>query len=158
MRIRILCVGRLKEEFYRKACSEYCMRLSRYAAVEVVEVADESAPEQLSLVQRQQVLSLEAQRLEKQIKGDITVALCIEGVTESSTAFAKRMARYVQNGVSCVEFLIGGSLGLDDEVVQAANERLSLSAMTFPHNLARLVLLEQLYRAMKINRNETYHK
>jgi 23S rRNA (pseudouridine1915-N3)-methyltransferase len=158
MRVRILCVGRLKEGFYRAACGEYLKRLQKYATVEVVEVADESAPEKLSDALRDQVLLREAQRLIKQQKGDVTVALCIEGAQEDSLTFARRIDGYERAGVSCVEFLIGGSLGLHASLVKAADATLSLSALTFPHNLARVVLLEQLYRAMKINRGEPYHK
>ncbi len=158
MRIRILCVGKLKEKFYQQACDEYAKRLSKYATVEIVEVPDESAPEQLHFAEQQQLLVREAQRLQKQSKGDVSIALCIGGVTESSEEFAKRLCAYENSGISCVQFLIGGSLGLHESLLKASHERLSLSRLTFPHNLARVVLLEQLYRAMKINRNETYHK
>ncbi len=158
MRIRILCVGKLKENFYQQACEEYQKRLTKYATVEIVEVADESAPEQLSHAEQQQVLYREGQRLQKQSKGDVTLALCIGGKQESSEEFAKRLCSYESSGISCVQFLIGGSLGLHESLIQAADEKLSLSKLTFPHNLARLVLLEQTYRAMKINRNEPYHK
>jgi len=158
MRIRILCVGRLKEIFYQKACDEYLKRLQKYATVEVVEVPDESAPESLQPAEQRQVLAREAQRLQKQMKGDVTVALCVGGVEEDSLCFAQRLRSYENEGISCLQFLIGGSMGLDASLAQKADLRLSLSQLTFPHNLARVVLLEQLYRAMKINRNETYHK
>ncbi len=158
MRIRILCVGKLKEGYYQRACDDYRKRLQRFAAIEIVEVADEHAPESLSAAERQQVKRREGERLSKHLKDGLTVALCLEGKQEDSRAFAAKMAGYEQRGLSCVQLLIGGSLGLDHLLIEQADERLSLSAFTFPHNLARLVLLEQLYRAMKINRNEPYHK
>ncbi len=158
MRIRILCVGKLKEGYYRRACDDYIKRLGRYATVEVVEVADERAPENLHPAERKQVMAREGERLKKHIKGGETVVLCIDGKSENSLAFAKRISRYEQRSISCVQFIIGGSLGLDQSLIEQADDRLSLSELTFAHNLARLVILEQLYRAMKINHNEPYHK
>jgi 23S rRNA (pseudouridine1915-N3)-methyltransferase len=158
MRIRILCVGKLKDGFYLKACEEYQKRLSRYANVEIIEVADEAAPERQSAAERSQTLWREGERLQRQMQSAATIALCVDGEADTSEAFAGRIAAYERGGAGCVQFLIGGSNGLDPALADAASLRLSLSSLTFPHNLARLVLLEQLYRAMKINRGETYHK
>ena len=158
MQIRILCVGKLKEDFYQKGCAEYQKRLSRFAKVEIVEVADEPAPERCSAAQQQALLQTEAQRLLDRLKPGPVVALCIEGRQLDSLGFAAQLQRMLEGGTPCVQFLIGGSLGLHSSALARADQKLSLSPLTFPHNLARLVLLEQVYRAMKIYRHEAYHK
>lgn len=158
MQIRILCVGKLKEIFYQKGCAEYQKRLARFAKVEIVEIADEPAPERCSAAQQQAILQKEAQRLLDRLKPGPVVALCIEGRQMDSPTFAAQLQRTLEGGTPCVQFLIGGSLGLHASAIARADQKLSLSSFTFPHNLARLVLLEQVYRAMKINRHEAYHK
>ena len=158
MQIRILCVGKLKEDFYQKGCAEYQKRLSRFAKVEIVEVADEPAPERCSVAQQQAIMQKEAQRLVEKLKPGPVVALCIAGKQPDSLGFAAQLQRALEAGRPCVQFLIGGSLGLHDIALARADDRLSLSALTFPHNLARLVLLEQIYRGFKINEGSSYHK
>ncbi len=159
MRIRIVCVGRLKEPYFLEAEAEFCRRLGRYAPTEVVEVADEPAPESLSAAQRRQVMAREAQRLLERIRPEeYVIALDARGTRRTSEAFAARLAALRDGGTRCATFLIGGSLGLGEAAFSRAAETLSLSDMTLPHRIARLVLLEQVYRAQKINAGEPYHK
>ena len=154
---RILCVGKLKEPAAKALCGEYQKRLSAYGGVEILEVADEKAPERLSDKQRLSVLAAEGARLSGRLSQGPVVALCIDGQRMDSLSFAEWLRGQEQNR-GPLQFIIGGSLGLDQTLIQKADFCLSLSDMTFPHNFARLLLLEQLYRACKINRNETYHK
>lgn len=158
MQIQVLSVGKVKEPFFRQACAEYEKRLSRYTKLNCIEVADESIPEKAGPAECRRVLQREGERLRAHCKPGLTIALCIQGRTMDSPSFAGLLRQAEQSGVSCVQFLIGGSLGLDASVVQQADIKLSFSPMTFPHNLAKVMLLEQIYRGMKINRGETYHK
>ncbi|HWR18107.1 MAG TPA: 23S rRNA (pseudouridine(1915)-N(3))-methyltransferase RlmH [Clostridia bacterium] len=159
MTIRVICVGRLKERFYEDAVSEFVKRLSRYASVQMIEVADEKAPEKLSDAQREQVKAEEGKRmLLKLDKNDFTVALAIEGKELSSPALADTIQAWMNDGKGSFAFLIGGSLGLSAEVLARADYLLSFSKMTFSHQVFRVMLLEQLYRAFKILSNEPYHK
>ncbi len=159
MTIRVISVGRLKERFYEEAVSEFVKRLSRYASVQMIEVADEKAPEKLSDAQREQVKAEEGKRmLLKLDKNDFTVALAIEGKELSSPALADTIQAWMNDGKGSFAFLIGGSLGLSAEVLARADYLLSFSKMTFSHQVFRVMLLEQLYRAFKILSNEPYHK
>jgi len=159
MRIKLLTVGRLKEAFFRDALAEYKKRLSRYAQVEVIEVADQPAPEKLTPAQKEQVLRQEGERLLSHIQEqDTVIALCIEGRQMSSEALAATIDTYMNTGKSSLCFIIGGSLGLSPEVVKKASLKLSFSPMTFSHQIFRVMLLEQVYRAFKIIRGEPYHK
>ncbi len=159
MNIRVVCVGRLKERFYEEAVSEFLKRLSRYASVEIAEVSDEKAPEKLSAAQREQVKLEEGRRiLSKLDKNDFVVALAIEGKALSSTELAEVLQSRMNEGKGSFAFLIGGSLGLSAEVLSRADVLLSFGKMTFSHQLFRVMLLEQLYRAFKIMNNEPYHK
>ncbi len=157
--IKLLCVGKLREAHWLFACAEYEKRLARYTRLEITEVAEEKAPETLSPAQRAQVKRLEGARLlEKTAEGDFVVALAPEGARLSSEAFAQKLALWEGTGRGRVAFLIGGSLGLSDEALARADFTLSFSEMTFPHQLFRAMLLEQVYRAFRINANEPYHK
>lgn len=159
MTIKIACVGKLKERFYVEAVQEFCKRLSRYALIDVCEVADERAPETLSAVQRAQVLQKEGARLLARIApNEFVVALCIDGQALSSTELASQLSTWMGEGKSRICFVIGGSLGLSEDVCARANARLSFSKMTFSHQLIRVMLLEQVYRAFKIIQGEPYHK
>lgn len=158
MPITILAIGKQKEPHYRAAALEYQRRLSRYAKLSVVELADEQDPGEQSEALVQKALEVEGRRILDRIKPtDIVITLEIEGSQLDSLAFSKRLAAWHHASAS-VCFVIGGSLGLSEEVKQRANERLSLSIMTFPHQLARVMLLEQLYRGYKILSAERYHK
>lgn len=158
MQIRILCVGKLKEKALKELCAEYQKRLGRYTSLEIIEVADEPAPESLSPALQEKVKQAESGRLLQKSKPGYKIALCLNGQQPDSLAFAQKIRRMENSGTGCVQFYIGGSLGLSDDLIQGCDETLCLSNLTFPHNLARLLLLEQIYRGYKINRGETYHK
>ncbi|MBO2516025.1 MAG: 23S rRNA (pseudouridine(1915)-N(3))-methyltransferase RlmH [Clostridiales bacterium] len=158
MSIAILCVGKLKEKFWQDAAGEYVKRLQRYVKLEVIEVPDLPEPANASDADREQVKEKEGKALLSRIRpGDRVCALCIEGPQVESPELAKRMKADEQTGARRV-YVIGGSLGLSDEVLKRADDRLSMSKMTFPHALARVMLLEQLYRGAKIGAGERYHK
>ncbi|MCL2544802.1 MAG: 23S rRNA (pseudouridine(1915)-N(3))-methyltransferase RlmH [Clostridia bacterium] len=160
MNMAILCVGRLRERFYRQAADEYLKRLRRFGACAEIEVADLPEPANPSPALEAEVRRKEGERLLAALRpGDYVVALCVNGAQCTSEALAGRVtASRARSDIKRVVWVIGGSLGLGEAVTARANERLSLSAMTLPHQLARVVLLEQLYRACKIAANERYHK
>jgi 23S rRNA (pseudouridine1915-N3)-methyltransferase len=157
--ISIISIGKLKEKYLKQGIDEYLKRLSAYAKVEIIELPDEKAPENLSETDMEIVKNKEGSRiLEKMSDDTYVIALAIQGKAKSSEELAKDMDRLATYGKSKIAFVIGGSLGLSKEVMQRANDTLSFSKMTFPHQLMRLILLEQIYRAFKINRGEPYHK
>ncbi len=159
MNISIVTVGKLKEKYLKQGIDEYLKRLSAYAKVEMIEVADEKAPEELSELEMAQVKQKEGDRILGKISQDTYVfALAINGKMQSSEELADRLDKLATYGKSKFAFVIGGSLGLSDEVLARANEQLSFSKMTFPHQLMRLILVEQIYRTFRINRGEPYHK
>ena len=159
MKITILAVGKVKEKFYRDALDEYVKRLSRYCRMEIVEVADEKTEENSTETECSLILEKEAQRLLKCIReDDYCIALAIDGKKMDSVAFSKKLENLGIMGKSSIVFIIGGSLGLHGSVLKRADERLSFSDMTFPHQLMRVILGEQIYRAFRIARNEPYHK
>lgn len=157
--IKIIAVGKIKEKFYEDAVAEYAKRLSAYVKLNIIQVADEKCPENLSEKQEEIVKQKEGERILKNIKDtDHVVTLEICGKRKTSEGFAKLIRSLEVSGQSDMTFVIGGSLGLSDEVKKRSDTALSFSDMTFPHQLMRVVLLEQIYRAYKINRNEPYHK
>ena len=159
MKISIIAVGKIKEKYLKDGIAEYSKRLSRFSDIEVIEVEDEQAPENLSAAQELQIKRREADKISRKIKDGATViVLDVKGDRMDSIAFAGKLDAYLIGGSSNLVFVIGGSLGLAPELVKSAHLRLSMSEMTFPHQLARLVLLEQLFRAFKIMKGETYHK
>ncbi len=159
MNIDIVCVGKVKERYLRDAIDEYRKRLSRFAKVEVVEVADEKTPERASDALNARIKEKEGERILRHLRdGAFVVALAIEGGQLTSEQFAARIAQWGLHGVSHLQFVIGGSLGLDPRVLKRADMLLSFSKMTFPHQLMRVILLEQVYRGFKINAHEPYHK
>ncbi|WP_377887233.1 23S rRNA (pseudouridine(1915)-N(3))-methyltransferase RlmH [Alkalihalobacillus sp. R86527] len=159
MNISIVTVGKLKEKYLKQGIAEYTKRLGPFAKIEVIEVPDEKAPENLSEVEMVQVKNAEGTRILSKISQDAhVIALAIEGNMKTSEKLAKDLDQLATYGKSKVAFVIGGSLGLSDDVMKRANDTLSFSKMTFPHQLMRLVLVEQIYRAFKINRGEPYHK
>ena len=159
MKLRVICVGRLKEKFYTDAVNEFKKRLSRFAEVEIVELADEKAPEKLSDAELEQLKLVEGRRiLAKLADGETVVALEIRGVQLSSTELAEKLKNLMLEGKSRLAFIIGGSNGLSSEVLSRADFKLSFSKMTFSHQIFRIMLMEQLYRAFKIINNEPYHK
>lgn len=159
MKISILCVGKIKEKFYTDALAEYLKRLSRYATVEIKEVADEKTPDNASEAQAQEIKSKEGQRLlDKWDENAYTFILAINGKGYTSEEFSAKLSEITLYGKSHIQFVIGGSLGLSDEVTKKGDALLSFSKMTFPHQLMRVILLEQIYRAFRIMKNEPYHK
>ncbi|MCY8340732.1 23S rRNA (pseudouridine(1915)-N(3))-methyltransferase RlmH [Bacillus haynesii] len=159
MNISIVAIGKLKEKYLKQGIDEYIKRLSAYAKVDIIEMPDEKAPENLSDQDMKIVKDKEGERILSKISPDAhVIALAIEGKMKSSEELADNMDRLATYGKSKVTFVIGGSLGLSDAVLKRANEKLSFSRMTFPHQLMRLILLEQVYRAFRINRGEPYHK
>jgi len=159
MKIQLICVGKLKEKYLVQGCNEYLKRLKPYAKCSVVEITEETGRDPVSTAERKQILKKEADRILTRLPNNTyTIALAIEGNQLSSTQLAQKMDQLLLNGQSHFTFIIGGSYGLANEVLSQADFLLSLSPMTFPHQLARLLLLEQIYRAIKINRGETYHK
>jgi 23S rRNA (pseudouridine1915-N3)-methyltransferase len=157
--ISIVTVGKLKEKYLKMGIDEYLKRLNAYAKVEVIEVADEKAPEELSESEMIQVKQKEGERILAKISQDTyVIALAINGKMQSSEELADTLDKLATYGKSKIAFIIGGSLGLSEEVLKRANEQLSFSKMTFPHQLMKLILVEQIYRAYRINRGEPYHK
>jgi 23S rRNA (pseudouridine1915-N3)-methyltransferase len=159
MQIQIVTVGKVKEKYLAMGIDEYQKRLGPYAKLEIREVKDEKAPENASLAEQEQIVNKEAVRLEPLIKqGTYLIVLDINGRQLSSPDFAVHLDHLATSGNSHITFLIGGSLGLASRLRDKADLRLSFSSMTFPHQLFRLMLLEQIYRAFKILRGEPYHK
>jgi 23S rRNA (pseudouridine1915-N3)-methyltransferase len=157
--ILIITVGKLKEKYLKMGIDEYLKRLNAYAKVEVIEVADEKAPEELSESEMIQVKQKEGERILAKISQDTyVIALAINGKMQSSEELADTLDKLATYGKSKIAFIIGGSLGLSEEVLKRANEQLSFSKMTFPHQLMKLILVEQIYRSYRINRGEPYHK
>jgi len=159
MKITIICVGKIKECFYRDALDEYAKRLSKYCKFEIIEVADEKTPDKASPVEEEQIKEKEAGRILAKIKPDSYVCtLEIAGKQLSSTELADWMEKSAIGGRSQICFVIGGSLGLHASVLARSDFALSFSKMTFPHQLMRVILSEQIYRAFRIINNEPYHK
>lgn len=159
LNVKIICVGRTKEKFFREAAEEYIKRLSRFCSLEIAEVKDEPTPDGGSQKEKNMVLRKEgAGILNKISKGAYVISLCVEGKGMSSEGLSELLDDLAVRGAGSVVFVIGGSLGLSDEVKQRSNLRLSFSDMTFPHQLMRVILLEQIYRAFTISKGITYHK
>ncbi|MEW4414627.1 23S rRNA (pseudouridine(1915)-N(3))-methyltransferase RlmH [Clostridium sp. AN503] len=159
MKITLITVGKIKEKFYTDAIAEYSKRLSRYCKLDIVQVADEKTPDGASELQERQIKEKEGERILAQIKdGSYVMALAIEGEMLDSEGLAEKIDRLGVGGQSQIVFIIGGSLGLSDAVMRRADYKLSFSKMTFPHQLMRVILLEQIYRSYRIVHGEPYHK
>ncbi|CDF59012.1 23S rRNA (pseudouridine(1915)-N(3))-methyltransferase RlmH [Thermobrachium celere] len=159
MNIIIISVGKLKEKYLKEGINEYLKRLSKYAKVDIIEVPDEKAPDNLSPKEEELVKEKEGQGILKHIKDNMyVVALDIKGKQLSSEELAEFLSQRALLGESSIAFIIGGSLGLSQSVLNRANYKLSFSKMTFPHQLMRLILLEQIYRGFRIINGEPYHK
>ena len=159
MKIKIVTVGKLKEKYLRDGIAEYSKRISRFATIEMLELADEKTPDRASDSENEKILDLEGNRILSKI-GDreFVVVLAIEGKTLSSEEFSKQLEQASINGYSTLTFVIGGSLGLSPQVKNRANLSLSFGRLTLPHQLMRLVLVEQIYRAFTIQQGSPYHK
>lgn len=159
LNVTMICPGRLKEEYLRDAASEYIKRLSAFCSINVIEVAEQRLPDNPSKKQIEAALKAEGRDIAAKIPAQSLVfAMCIEGRQISSEELAEETARAAVQGKSSVTFIIGSSFGLDEEVKGAAHKKISMSKMTFPHQLARIMLLEQIYRAFQINSGGKYHK
>ncbi len=159
LKVTIIAVGKIKEKFFASAIGEYEKRLKGYCTLEIIEVKDEATPENPSDREKESVLNREGERILSKIpKGAYVVSLCVEGEQKSSEELAQLLKNSADGGISHIAFIIGGSMGLSDEVKAMSKLRLSFSKMTFPHQLMRVILLEQLYRAFTINQGKTYHK
>ncbi len=159
MKITILCVGKIKEAFYRQAIEEYAKRLSKYCKFEIIEVADEKTPDKASDALEIQIKEKEADRILEKLKEDAFVfTLEIKGKRYTSEGFADSIQKTTIQGKSHLVFIIGGSLGLHEKVLKRSNQAISFSDMTFPHQLMRVILTEQIYRAFRIINGEPYHK
>ena len=158
-KVTLICVGKLKEKFYAQATAEYAKRLSRFCTLEIVELPESRLSDSPSPAEISQALTAEAALIEAKLpKGSALVAMCIEGEELSSPQLAEKMRQFAVSGVSNLTFLIGGSVGLSPAIKAQADFRLSMSPMTFPHHLARVMLLEQIYRAYQISAGTKYHK
>ncbi|MDO5484568.1 MAG: 23S rRNA (pseudouridine(1915)-N(3))-methyltransferase RlmH [Desulfovibrionaceae bacterium] len=159
MSVSILCVGKLKESYFADAVKEYQKRLSRLMPVSIIELPDEREPQNASPALCDAVMKKEGERILQKIpQNAYVIAMCIEGKGLTSEKLAQKLQNLFVEGKSDIIFVIGGSLGLDEAVTRRAQEHMSMSAMTFPHQLARVMLMEQLYRAAKLNAGERYHK
>lgn len=150
--IKIICVGKIKEKFYKEGVEEYKKRLSKYTKIQIIEVEDVNLPNE-SLIKQKEAESIEKNINEK----DYVITLEIEGNELNSVELSKKLEQLEQTNPN-ITFIIGGSYGLDDKIKQRSNYKLSFSKLTFPHQLFRVILLEQIYRAYKIKNNESYHK
>lgn len=158
-RVTVLCVGKLKEKFYLEAAAEYVKRLQRFCKLELVELPESRLPESPSPAEVQRALAAEAVAIRERLpRGGAVIALCIEGKPCSSVELSRRMEELAVAGKTQLTFLIGGSVGLDEGIKKQADWRLSMSPMTFPHHMARIMLLEQIYRAYQIAAGTKYHK
>ncbi len=159
MKIKLVTVGKLKEKYLKQGIAEYTKRLTRYAAVDIIEVPDEKAPENLSDAEMTRIKDIEGRKiLAKLSDRDVVFVLAIDGKQLSSEEFSKEIEQLGIQGKSQIAFVIGGSLGLSDEVLKRSDGQLSFGRLTYPHQLMRLVLVEQIYRAFRIMKGEPYHK
>lgn len=159
MKIKIVTVGKLKEKYLKDGIAEYSKRLSRFANLEMIELADEKTPDRASDSENQKILELEGTRILSKIGDrDFVIVLAIEGKILSSEEFSKQLERAPINGFSTLTFVIGGSLGLSPQIKKRANLSISFGRLTLPHQLMRLVLVEQIYRAFTIQQGSPYHK
>ena len=159
MKITVITVGKIKENYLRHAIAEYSKRLSKYCKLEIIEVADEKTPDHASELVECNIRDKEGERILKYIKDDAyIITLEIEGNQLTSEAFAEKINQLGIQGTSHITLIIGGSIGLSDDIIKRSNYALSFSKMTFPHQLMRVILLEQIYRGYRIMSGEPYHK
>ena len=159
MRITVVCVGKIKEKYFTMGIDEYSKRLSRYCKLEIIQVPDEKTPDNASEAEELMIKKKEGERILKNIKDNAyVIALAIEGKMLTSEELADKIDKLGVGGDSHIVFVIGGSLGLDEDVLKRADYKLSFSKMTFPHQMMRMVLLEQIYRGYRIMNGEPYHK
>jgi len=159
VKITVICVGKIKEKYLKEAISEYSKRLSKFCSLEIKEVADEKTSQNMSPAEEALVKDKEGERIAALVKpDDYLITLEIEGDMTTSRGLSEKMSGLLVKGVSRITFVIGGSVGLSDNIIQRSDYHLSFSKMTFPHQLMRVILLEQIYRSFKIAAGEPYHK
>lgn len=159
LNIRIICVGKLKEKFWQEAVNEYKKRLSAYCKLTILQINDQKVGDGISPSEEDQIKDIEGKQILKNLKeSNYVVCLEVKGEELTSPELSQKLDTLALRGKSQIDFIIGGSLGLSEEVLERADERISFSKLTFPHQMMRAILLEQIYRAFKISRNETYHK
>lgn len=159
MKITVITVGKIKEKYWNMAIEEYAKRLSRYCKLEIVEVADEKTPDEAGETLEMQIKDREGQRISDKLpENAYVIALAIEGKMLDSVELSRKMEDIAVKGTSHIVFIIGGSLGLSPKILKRADYLLSFSKMTFPHQMMRVVLLEQIYRSFRISNHEPYHK
>ncbi|MCT4382506.1 23S rRNA (pseudouridine(1915)-N(3))-methyltransferase RlmH [Leuconostoc suionicum] len=159
MNIKLITVGKLKEKYLKEGIAEYTKRLSRFCKFQVVELIDEKTPENASEAQNNQIMAKEGERIQAKIGSrDYVIVLAIEGKQFPSEEFSQKLEAVAVNGYSDITFIIGGSLGLSKEIKERANLKMSFGLLTLPHQLMRLVLIEQIYRAFMIQQGSPYHK
>lgn len=159
MKLTIISVGKLKQKYLQLGINEYSKRLSRYTKLELIEVQDEKVPDIMSITEKNIILKKECQKILPYLKNNMyIIALVIDGNQLSSVQLSSFIQNKMVNGINNIIFIIGGSIGLSEEIINRADYKLSFSNMTFPHQLMKLILLEQIYRAYKIINNEVYHK
>lgn len=159
MNINVITVGKIKEKYIRDGIEEFSKRLRSYCDLKIIEVQDEATPDKASEKEEEKIKEREAERILKHVpKNTYLITLVIEGKQLSSEGLAEKIEHLGIDGISDITFVIGGSLGLKEEIIRQSNYKLSFSKMTFPHQLMRLILLEQIYRSFRIIRGEPYHK
>lgn len=159
LHIDIICVGKIKEQYLKDAVAEYSKRLSKYCSLTITEISDEQVPKNLNDKLAQNIKQIESNHILSHIKRDsYVICLDLKGKQFSSEEFSKKIENIALNDSSNITFIIGGTLGMSDELLKKSNELICFSKMTFPHQLIRVFLLEQLFRAFKISNNETYHR
>ena len=156
--INIICVGKLKENYLKDAINEYCKRLSKYCKLDIIEISDEQIPNNINDKISNNIKNIEGNKIINYLKNSYVISLDLKGKQYSSEDFSKKLEDISLFINSNITFIIGGSLGLSDEVLEKSNELICFSKMTFPHQLIRVFLLEQIFRAFKIQNNETYHR
>ena len=159
MKIRIICIGKLKEKYWREAVREYCKRISGFCNIEIIELKESKLPGNASKADEKNVICKEGESILKKVgKGEYVITMEIEGKQMDSVSLSKDITEIFDYGKDTIDFIIGGSLGLSKDVKERADFKLSFSKMTFPHQMARVMLLEQIYRSFKIANGEVYHK
>lgn len=156
--IHIICIGKIKEVYLKDAIAEYSKRLSKYCKLDIIEIADEPIPSNLNSILSENIKNTEGSKILTHIKNSYVISLDLKGSQYSSEEFSSKIQNIAVNNNSNISFIIGGSLGLANNVLKNSNELICFSKMTFPHQLIRVFLLEQLFRAFKIQNNETYHR
>ena len=157
--INIICCGKIKEKYWRDAIDEYSKRLQKFAKFNIIEIPDEKVPDRLSNIVISNIKNIEANKMIAKLPKDTyLIALDVKGTQYSSEEFAKKISDYSVKGISSITFIIGGTLGIGENLMNLVNEKISFSKMTFPHQLMRVLFVEQLFRAFKIINNETYHR